>query len=130
MTMITSTVPVDDRPVGAALRRGWARRCPACGSGAMMNGFLKVADNCPDCGQELHHHRADDGPAFLTILVVGKLVMAMYLTVFMAFQPEPWVMIALCWSVATFMALYLLPRFKGAFVAFQWSRRMHGFSIE
>jgi len=128
MTMITSTAPADDRPVGPALRRGWARRCPACGEGKMMSGFLKVADQCPECGQELHHHRADDGPAFLTILVVGKLVMAMYVTVFMAFHPEPWVMIALCWTVAGGLAMYLLPRFKGAFVALQWSRRMHGFS--
>lgn len=117
----------DERPLRPALRLGWARRCPACGKGAMMKGYLKVADRCPDCGEDLHHHRADDGPAYLTILVVGKLVMAMYLVVYMTWQPQPLVMISLCWSVALAMALWLLPRFKGGLVALQWSRRMHGF---
>lgn len=123
----TTSLPVDDRPLRPALLRGWARTCPSCGKGHMMRGFLKVADNCPNCGEAFHHHRADDGPAYLTILVVGKLVMALYLAVFMLWRPEPWVMIVLCWSVALGMALWLLPRFKGALVALQWSRRMHGF---
>ena len=93
----------------------------------MMHGYLKVSDACPECGEELHFHRADDGPAYLTILVVGKISMALYLTVYLAWQPPPLVMIALSWSVALALALFLLPRFKGALVALQWSRRMHGF---
>lgn len=127
MTQTTTLPALDDRPLGPALRHGWARHCPACGQGAMMKGYLKVADACPHCGEAFHHHRADDGPAYLSILVVGKTVMALYLAVYLAWAPEPWVMIALCWSVALAMALWLLPRFKGAFVALQWSRRMHGF---
>lgn len=92
-----------------------------------MEGFLKIVPDCPSCGEVLHHHRADDGPAFLTVLVVGKVVMVVYLTVFLAFQPEPWVMITLCWTLAVGIALFLLPRMKGAFVAMQWANRMHGF---
>jgi uncharacterized protein (DUF983 family) len=121
------TQETDDRPLKPALRHGWARRCPACGTGAMMPRYLKVADHCPDCGEALHHHRADDGPAYLTILIVGKAVMAVYLAVFLAFAPSPLVMIALCWSLAVGLSLWLLPRIKGALVALQWSRRMHGF---
>lgn len=93
----------------------------------MMARYLRVHDHCPHCNEPLHHHRADDGPAWLTILVVSKLVMSFYLAVFKAFEPEPLVMIALCWSMAVVMSLWLLPRFKGAMVALQWSRRMHGF---
>lgn len=119
--------PQDDRPVGPALRHGWARRCPACGQGAMMHGFLTVRDTCPACGEDLHHQRADDGPAYLTILIVGKVVMGLFATVYFAFQPEPWVMTTGFSTLALGMSFYLLPRFKGAMVAFQWSRRMHGF---
>lgn len=124
----TSTaLPDDDRPLGPALRLGWARRCPACGEGHLMTGFLKVAPACPTCGEDLSHQRADDGPAYLTILVVGKSIMALYLAIYLTWAPSPWIMIALCWSVALALALWLLPRFKGALVALQWSRRMHGF---
>lgn len=93
----------------------------------MMAGYLKVADHCPHCAEALHHQRADDGPAYLTILVVGKSVMAVYLAVFLMWQPPPLVMLALCWSLALGLSLWLLPRIKGAMVALQWSRRMHGF---
>ena len=93
----------------------------------MMQGFLRVRDACPSCGEALHHHRADDGPAYLTVLIVAKAAMAFYMAVFLAFGFEPWAMIGLTWAVALAMVFYLLPRFKGAIVAFQWSRRMHGF---
>lgn len=93
----------------------------------MMKSYLKVADHCPHCGEALHHHRADDGPAYVTILVVGKLVMAVYLAVYLAWQPPPLVMLALSWSLAVALALWLLPRIKGLMVGFQWSRRMGGF---
>ncbi|MCC5969794.1 MAG: DUF983 domain-containing protein [Pararhodobacter sp.] len=134
MTLATPQIIATDaqtgseRPVRPALLRGWQRRCPACGEGHMMTGYLKVRPECPSCGEELHHQRADDGPAFLTILIVGKVVMAVYISVFLAFQPDPWIMITLCWSLALGMALFLLPRLKGVFVGLQWSKRMHGFS--
>jgi len=37
----------------------------------MLRDYLKVRESCPVCGEALHHQRADDGPAYLTILVVG-----------------------------------------------------------
>ena len=62
------------REVKPALLRGWRRRCPNCGKGPMMKSYLAVRDNCPVCNETLSHHRADDGPAYLTILIVGHLM--------------------------------------------------------
>ncbi len=53
--------------------------------------------------------------------------MAVSLGLFLALHPSPWVMIAICWALALLMALWLLPRLKGAIVGFQWASRMHGF---
>jgi uncharacterized protein (DUF983 family) len=118
----------DDRPIKPALLRGWKRRCPSCGNGPMMKDYLKVRDECPVCGEELFHHRADDGPAWATIIVAGHLLAPLMLFVFVTFRPEGWVM-ALGFSVVFLgLALFLLPRIKGMFVALQWSRRMHGFA--
>ena len=33
------------------------------GQGRMFHRYLKVNDACPQCGGELHHHRADDACA-------------------------------------------------------------------
>ncbi len=117
----------DDRPIKPALLRGWKRKCPKCGNGPMLRDYLKVRDECPVCGEELFHHRADDGPAWATILVAGHLLAPLMLFVFITFRPEGWMM-ALGFSVVFLaLALFLLPRIKGMFVALQWSRRMHGF---
>ncbi len=117
----------DDRPVGQALMRGWRRRCPSCGAGPMMESYLKVRHDCPECGQPLYHHRADDGPAYLTILIVGHLMAPLILWAFMTFRPEPMVTFAIFATGCVGLSLWLLPRFKGAMVAFQWAKRMHGF---
>jgi len=117
----------DDRPVGQALRRGWRCRCPNCGSGPMLRGYLTVRDSCPVCAEALHHQRADDGPAYLTILIVGHLMAPLILWAFVKYRPDPLVL-ATVFSVGTVaLSLFLLPRLKGMVVAMQWARRMHGF---
>lgn len=123
-------LPEDDRPLGRALRHGWSKRCPACGAGPLLRGYLKVRDSCPVCGEALHHQRADDGPAYLTIMVVGHLLAPALLFAFARWQPEPMTMVAV-FSVGTVaLSLFLLPRMKGVMVAVQWAKRMHGFGHE
>lgn len=126
--MTASTLPtLEERPVKPALLRGWRCRCPQCGAGPMMRGYLKVRDTCPSCGEELHHQRADDGPAYLTILIVGHLMVPAMMFVFVRYRPDPLISATLFSIVCVALALYLLPRLKGAMVGLQWAKRMHGF---
>ena len=123
----TETDAETDRPLGPALLRGWRRKCPNCGSGAMMKGYLKVNDTCSVCREELFHHRADDGPAYLTILIVGHLMAPALLITFINWRPEPLTLFTIFAVGCVALSLYLLPRLKGAMVAYQWARRMNGF---
>lgn len=132
MTM-TDTTPVtdqDERLWKPAVLRGWRRRCPNCGAGPMLRGYLKVRDNCPVCGEELHHHRADDGPAYVTIVIVGHLMAPLIMWAFVKFRPDPWILSTIFAVGCVALSLYLLPRIKGVFVAIQWAKRMHGFGVE
>ena len=81
-----------DRPLGPALRCGWRNRCPNCGRGRILHSYVKVHDKCSSCGEDLHLARADDGPAYLTILIVGHIVAPLLLIVFETFRPEPLVL--------------------------------------
>ena len=123
----TPPPPEDDRPVWPAIRRGWARVCPACGTGALLHNYLKVHDQCPQCGEALHHQRADDGPAYLTLTVTGKVAISLMVWLLFEYDPHPLLLFAVISAVVIALSLYLLPRFKGMMVAIQWSRRMHGF---
>ncbi|MEL6169244.1 MAG: DUF983 domain-containing protein [Pseudomonadota bacterium] len=128
--MITDANAPAERPLWPALRAGFSRRCPKCGSGPLMQGYLKVRHDCPVCGQPFHHHRADDGPAYLTILIVGHLMAPLLIWAYSTFRPDPAILATVFTLGCTTLSLWLLPRLKGAIVAFQWSRRMHGFGSE
>ena len=116
-----------ERPTWPAVFNGWRRRCPNCGKGPLLRSYLKVRDTCPVCKEELFHHRADDGPAYLTILIVGHLMAPALLIAFVHYRPEPLVLFSVFAVGCVALSLYLLPRLKGVIVAFQWSRYMHGF---
>ena len=117
-----------ERPVGTSMLRGWRRRCPSCGSGPLLRGYLKVRDECAVCGEDLHHARADDGPAYMTILIVGHIMAPLLLMAFTMFRPDPLVLATIFSVGAVALSLYLLPRLKGLIVAIQWAKRMHGFA--
>ncbi|MCF3974581.1 DUF983 domain-containing protein [Paracoccus salsus] len=116
-----------DRPSGRSMLRGARGLCPACGDGRLFKGYLTVADHCPRCDEALHHQRADDGPAYLTILLVTHLGAPLLLACFVAWRPSAMTMILSFGLGAIVLSLLLLPRIKGAFVGLQWARRMHGF---
>lgn len=116
-----------ERPTGPALRRGLRRSCPNCGEGHLFDGYLKLRQICPSCDEDLSHARADDGPAYLSILLTAKVMGTLQLVTYEMWQPSPWVMAGSFSVGVVAMALYLLPRFKGMIVGIQWAKRMNGF---
>ncbi len=120
----------EDRPLGPALRRGARRRCPNCGEGHLFSGYLSVVDRCAVCGEPYWHQRADDGPAYLTILIVGHALIPAFHLGMRHLRDHPLAMALAISAFAVALSLWLLPRLKGGVVAFQWARRMHGFGDE
>ena len=116
-----------ERPAKQAILRGFAMRCPACGKGRIFHKFLKVSDHCPECGEALHHHQADDAPPYFTIMTVGHIVVPAMLWVELEYLPPIWVHMAVWPALTLLLSLWLLPRFKGGIIGWQWASRMHGF---
>ena len=122
------TQPQDDiREVKPAMLRGWKLRCPQCGTGPIMDGYLTVRDTCEVCNEDLSHQRADDGPAYVTIIICGHILAPLMLFVFERFHPSTTVMVVGFSILFVSLALFMLPRIKGAFVGLQWAKYMHGF---
>lgn len=118
------------RELAPALLRGWRRRCPNCGGGPMMAGYLAVRHSCASCGERLDQHRADDAPAWATIVIVGHVLVPGLLAVETGFHPPLWVHWSIWPALTLGLTLWLLPRVKGAIIAAQWAWRMHGFGGE
>ncbi|HMJ27321.1 MAG TPA: DUF983 domain-containing protein [Xanthobacteraceae bacterium] len=117
----------DPVPLTQATWRGCRCRCPNCGKGALFGRFLKVADHCSECGEEFHHHRADDFPAYLVIIVVGHAIVPAILAVEVAYAPPAWLQLIVWLPLTLFSSLSLLQPTKGAIVGLQWQTGMHGF---
>ncbi len=111
------------------MARGIAQKCPACGKGHMFRSYLKVADTCANCGQELHHHRADDLPAYLVMSIVGHVVVGAMLWAELRYAPSYTVHAALWGPLTLILTFGLLQPVKGSIVALQWKLGMHGFGM-
>jgi uncharacterized protein (DUF983 family) len=124
MSIDTSLPP---RSVASAVRRGAALKCPACARGPLFRAYLKASPTCTACGEELHHHRADDAPPYFTIVIVGHIVVAGALALERALSPASWMHFVLWIPLTLALSLLMLPRIKGALIGLQWANRMHGF---
>jgi uncharacterized protein (DUF983 family) len=129
------TLTIDSHGLAAGERRSWQQAmwrgltcsCPACGKGRMFRKFLKVADSCELCGEELHHHRADDAPPYFTMFIVGHIVIPLVLVAEKLWAP-PLAVHFMVWTAVTLALTFaLMPAVKGAIVGLQWALRMHGF---
>lgn len=127
MPVTIRTADEELRPRWLSLKRGFSMRCPNCSEGRIYGRFLKVNDQCSHCGLEFHHHRADDAPSYFTILIVGHIVVPGLLWSEQTFFPPVWVHAAIWLPTLFGLSFLLLPRVKGALIAWQWAQRMHGF---
>ena len=128
MTQSIAANGIGQRNLGLAVRRGLMERCPNCGKGRLFRAYLKVVDACPVCAEDLHYQRADDAPPYITMLIVGHIVVAGVLAAEEAWPQSPMWLGAIVWIWLTFvLSLLILPRVKGALVGYQWALRMHGF---
>ncbi len=106
-----------------SMLRGLRRRCPHCGEGALYRRYLKPVARCERCGEAFDQIRADDFPPYLTILIVGHLVVPLIL-VAERVGLSTVAQVALWVPVTLLLVLLLLPRFKGAVIGLMWSLNM------
>ena len=118
---------IEKRSVGQAMWRGTLCKCPHCGQGKMFRAYLKVADHCDTCGEQLDLHRADDFPPYIAIMIVGHLLVAVMLHMDMAYHINPLTYMYTMTPLAVILPLAILPSIKGAVVGLQWANGMYGF---
>lgn len=115
------------RPVWNAMLNGFRGRCPQCGAGRLFRSFSKTVPVCEHCGLEIHHHRADDFPAYIVVLIVGHITIGGMLAVETTTNLPMWVHLTIWAPLTVLLAIGLLQPVKGAIVGLQWALYMHGF---
>lgn len=117
----------EKRDVAKAMKRGMFCRCPNCGEGKLFRAFLKPVDNCAVCNEDYTHQRADDLPAYLTIVIVGHIVIGGFMMTDLVWTLSDWTHIALWMPLTLALTFGMIQPIKGAVIGLQWAARMHGF---
>jgi uncharacterized protein (DUF983 family) len=108
-------------PALPSMLRGLRHRCPHCGEGQLFRKYLKVNERCPHCGHDLTRYRADDGPAYVTILLVGHLIVGPLLFFPIVWRSSPLYSLPLILIPLSVITLLLLPRVKGAWIGLMYA---------
>jgi uncharacterized protein (DUF983 family) len=86
-----------------------------------------VKPACEACGTEFSGHRADDLPPYITIMIVGHIVVPLNLIVERGAEWPLWWHMTLWPALTVILALGLIQPVKGATIGYQWALRLHGF---
>ncbi len=117
-----STPPAD--PNAAAVRSplwtGIRCRCPRCGEGPLLRGYLKIRDECPNCGLSYAFADPADGPAFFAMSAVGIVGMMLFMAFEFTVHPPIWVHMVFTFPLIAGMCMGVLRPFKGWLVAEQY----------
>ena len=94
--------------------QGMRGRCPNCGEGRLFRSYLKPVEDWSAI-------RADDGPAWLAILLVGHVVVPVTVALTMKTDLSDLVVISSALFLTVALTLSFLPVAKGIFMAAIWS---------
>lgn len=104
------------------LRRGIARRCPACGKGRLFAGYLAVIPVCAACGNDNEQYPSDDFAPYVTIFLVLHLMVPLLFAADRTWSMPVGLEMGLAIPIFLVATLALLPFAKGAVIGFAWSR--------
>tara|TARA_B100000989_G_C19435088_1_gene424770 strand:+ start:526 stop:891 length:366 start_codon:yes stop_codon:yes gene_type:complete len=104
------------------IKRGFKKSCPVCGNKSIFISYIKLVNKCSSCNTNFTKFKTDDGPAYCTIFVVGHLIIPCILFLERLSSPPPLWFQLVFWPILTIiLSIWLLPKMKGAFLAFQIS---------
>ena len=106
--------------------RALKMRCPKCGSTPLFASYLRAVDHCPACHEAWGQIRADDGPTWLTIVIVGHIMAPILVIAVPETMWPEWVSLVVWLGLALVLSLLVLPRAKALFIAMIWQMKCSG----
>jgi uncharacterized protein (DUF983 family) len=114
-------MPEIAHPLSTSVFRGAAGRCPSCGQGKLFWKYLKVTGRCEACDEDLGRYPADDGPAYVTILLIGHLIVAPMLFFPIIWQADAIYSVPIILGTLAVVTLMVLPRIKGGWIGLMYA---------
>jgi uncharacterized protein (DUF983 family) len=92
----------------------------------LVHGVCKSCPECTDCGESLGHIRADDFLPYLTMVIVGHIIVPLLLLSEQYYAPPTWFQMTV-WPIAALALMgVMLPICKGFCVNLIWHLGLTG----
>lgn len=112
--------PTPTRALGRAIARGFIGRCPACGRGAVIRGYISPVAACTACGEDLSRYQTADFAPYIVTFFVGLVFTPIAFVLSLDEALGDWALyVTIAAALAT--AILLLPRTKGAAIGLLWA---------
>jgi uncharacterized protein (DUF983 family) len=112
---------MSDKSVRVGVWRGLVCRCPNCGKGRLYNGFLTPVTQCEVCGNDNMIYPSDDLPPYLTVLLVGHIIVGLLLWVNLNFTLSIALQMFIWLPATALLSLALMQPIKGAAIGICWA---------
>lgn len=116
-----SETAISKRNLGYALTRGFRGRCPACGGGHVLKGYISPCTECESCHENLAPYQAADFAPYLVTFAIGLTFTPVILVSTMVWNVPAPLALTVGLTAALACALTLLPRMKGAAIGLLWA---------
>jgi uncharacterized protein (DUF983 family) len=110
-----------ERSIWTGIVRGLKCRCPNCGKGRLFRGFLTPTSRCEVCGNDNTIYPSDDLPPYITVLLVGHIVVGSLLWVNLAVSLPVWLQLLIWLPTTALLGLVLMKPIKGAAIGICWA---------
>ncbi len=113
----------DPRAKWPAMKHGLLLKCPNCARAPLFRSYLKSVTHCESCLENWGAVRADDGPAWATMLIVGHVLAPFFHPLIFTSGLPGWAPALILCLAAAVLSLLILPRMKGLFIGLIWATR-------
>lgn len=118
--MSHNQTPAPARVLGRAIMRGFIGRCPACGRGPVIRGYISPVAACSVCSEDLARYQTADFAPYLVTFFVGLVFTPLTFVLSLDETLADWALyVTIAAALAT--AIVLLPRTKGAAIGLLWA---------
>ena len=112
------------------LWRGFRQKCPRCGETRLFASFLKTPESCSTCHHELGAIRADDFPPYLTMFIVGHIIVPMILIIEKSSPMSIYMNLMIWLPLTAVLTFWFLPRIKGLIIGLMMHIGLCGYETQ
>jgi uncharacterized protein (DUF983 family) len=106
-----------------ALKNGFRRRCPHCGRGAMLEGWLTTRNRCPVCGLV---YQRNPGDTWAFWVIADRIPIAIAIAaVYFGLGPHTWTQGAFFFCGIAMLLIATIPHRMGFVIALHYLSRRY-----